>query len=348
MEAYRVFISYSHDDLAEVEKIREALLLNGMTPMLDGNFATGFGFHEQIQTYISHAHVFMPYITESSSARGWVHQEIGYAVAQNIPVLPVTKNKLPGEMLQRLHAVTLGDSLDDVQKLLLQLRPDVFGNLVKGFTGTEMALYKCAETADDRTIMMIKYANDIETFWRAYGCVRQKGGLSSFNIPDKIISDLIWKERYFPETRTAFHCRNQRDERIILEKHAKEIGCRLIINPYIKSEQRHPKAHKVRLLTLLKFLNDMTDDKLQIVFNPEMSIQESLTIVGDYFAAESVSGSVSEGFRQTIFTCHAPSMSSRIQLFDQEFEELLQRAGWRAETSRSAAIEEIEQIISGL
>ncbi len=82
----RVFISYSHQDAVLAEKIVKAIIANGMTPMWDKNFQFGFGFHQMIKTFISHSHVFLPIITESSNSRGWVHQEIGYAVALNIPV----------------------------------------------------------------------------------------------------------------------------------------------------------------------------------------------------------------------------------------------------------------------
>lgn len=343
-EAYRVFISYSHNDYEDVKKIVKVLEDNGLKPMWDENFAFGFGFHEQIQTFITHAHVFMPYITEASSQRGWVHQEIGYAMALNIPVLPVTRHMLPGEMLQRLHAVCLGESLDDITG---RLSWQVFDDLVNDFKDTRYALYKCGDQADDRTLMMIEYAKNVLKL-KEHGRVRQKGGLSSFNIPCKVISEPVWKERYYPAVRSAFHCRNQRDERMVLEKHAKEAGCRLIINPWIMSEQRSPRAQIARLTTLMEFLQSMPDEQAQIVFNTELQLQESMTIIGDWFSAESVSGTVSQGFLQTIFTCHAPSMQSRIELFDQEFEELLQRVGWTAQTSRLAAIEELNHIIEKL
>lgn len=81
MNTYRVFISHSHEDLEKVENIVKALKENGLTPMWDKNFRYGQGFHEQIKNFISHAHVFMPFITEAFSKRGWVHQETGYAMA---------------------------------------------------------------------------------------------------------------------------------------------------------------------------------------------------------------------------------------------------------------------------
>jgi len=73
--------------------------------MWDKTFSYGHGFHEQIKRFIAHAHIFLPVITEASSRRGVVHQEIGYAMALNVPVLPVTVGIIPGEMLQPLHVV---------------------------------------------------------------------------------------------------------------------------------------------------------------------------------------------------------------------------------------------------
>ncbi len=92
MSSYRVFISHSHKDRRLVKNIVKALEGNGLKPMWDRNFMSGHGFHEQIKNFIAHAHVFMPFFTEASSKRGWVHQEIGYAMALNVSVLPGGEN----------------------------------------------------------------------------------------------------------------------------------------------------------------------------------------------------------------------------------------------------------------
>lgn len=62
---------------------------NGLTPVWDRSFSFGYGFHEQIENYIAHAHVFIPVITAESNKRGWVHQEIGYAKALHVPISDV-------------------------------------------------------------------------------------------------------------------------------------------------------------------------------------------------------------------------------------------------------------------
>lgn len=92
----------------------------------------------------------------------------------------------------------------------------------------------------------------------------------------------------------------------------------------------------------------MTDELCQIAFHREMKHEESITIVGDWFSAESVSAKIGEGYRQTIFTRHAPSMITKIADFDSEFNEHLETLNWKAETSRLSAIEAIEKIVAEL
>lgn len=344
MDSYRVFISYSHKDLELVKKLVTILEENGVTPLWDRNFALGRGFHEQIQTFIAHAHVFMPVITASSSKRGWVHQEIGYAMALNVPVLPVTLDTLPGEMIEQLQALSLEGSLDNAKKLLTY---EMFENLVDTHSDPKYALYQCAEQAEERAVIMAQYANNVSKLGQ-YGCVRQKGGLSSFHIPDKVISHPIWRQRYGSIPKSDYHCKCQFNERLALEKHARAAGCKLIINPGIISESYRKDTQIARYGTLVEFLESMPDDKVQIVLNEQMRSEESVTLVGDWFLAEAVARSVQQGYRQTNFTRHAPSMSARVRLFDREMDELLQKNGWSPETSRVKAIQRLKELMEEL
>jgi hypothetical protein len=343
METYRVFISYAHQDRKLVEEIVAALEANGLTPMWDKNFAFGYGFHEQIQTFIAHAHVFLPVITAASSERGWVHQEIGYATALNVPVLPVTQDALPGEMIQRLHAVRLSQDPKDFAQ---QLSWPIFDNLVSRYREGAFALYQSAGLAEERAMMLTRFAEDVLELG-ACGCVRQKSGLSSFHIPDQVITDPIWQERYGDQPRSEFRCRCQRNERLALEKHARAAGCRLIISPAVAAFFK-PRAQLARLQTLAAFLRSMADEQLQVAVSGTMPEQYNLTIVGDWFAAESASASARQGYRQTIFTRHAPSMASRIELFEAEVRSLLAARGWTESTSRRAALELVEANVEKL
>jgi hypothetical protein len=144
------------------------------------------------------------------------------------------------------------------------------------------------------------------------------------------------------------HFRAQRGERLALERHVRAVGCKLIINPYLSYTDLAVSARLVRLQCLLDFLRTMSDATCQVAIHAEMEPSQSLTILGDWFAAESVSNCAGIGYQQTIFTRHAPSMMSRIDAFEQEFAELLDARGWAADSTRSKAMREIETVSAKL
>ncbi len=341
MGSYRVFISYSHEDYELVEKLVSILEENGLTPMWDRDFAWGHGFPEQIKNFIAHAHVFVPVITEASSKRGWVHQEIGYAMALNVPILPVTLDRVPGEMLQQLLAVSWSDDLE-ILKPKLSFR--TFANLVRHAQGNSRPLFECAELQEDRTMMMVEYATKVLELGY-HGHVRQKGALSSFHIPDKPVSNPVWYQRYGSIEPSLFRCKLLRDERRLLGEHARESGCSLIVNPYLSYEKYGSQARMVRLRTLLEFLESMPDDMVRVAMSKRTPEGQSVTVVGDWFAAESVSASIGKGYRQTIFTRHAPTVQSMLELFDQELEDLIHEQEHMTGSSRDAAVATLRRML---
>lgn len=341
MKQYRIFISYSHDDHEQVDEIVRILQANAwIKPILDKDFAPGRGFHEQIKEYIAHAHIFMPIITEASSH--WVHQEIGYAMALNITVLPVAIGTEPGEMLYGLHAIVLkkdNKSPEWENALSRRLTDKEISSLLRRNEHEILPLYECAEFQEDRTMMMVRYATLVRQL-DSYGIVRQKGALSSFHIPDKPINDPAWELRYQESGDLAvksskkplrrrskpFLCKWQLRERLILQEHAFEEGCRLIIDPTIKLSNYSNQAMISRLKFLLGFINSFPKNKeLSIAIDTKMESKHNLTIVGDWFAAEAVSVSPKGGYIQTIFTRHAPAVQEYIENFDMEFKSLVER-----------------------
>lgn len=140
IDGLRICISYAHDNYEHRPQRRCHLKNYGATVLWDRGFARGSGFHEQIKTQIAYAHVFMPLRTRSSGRRGWVHQEIGYAMALNVPVLPVAVGRPPDAMLHHLHAVWF-DRAEDVGQLEEALPPEVFLRLVERFDDPSQAIY---------------------------------------------------------------------------------------------------------------------------------------------------------------------------------------------------------------
>ena len=340
---FRVFISYSHEDRSLVEGIAAILEANGLKPMWDKNFAYGQGFHEQIKNFIAHAHVFMPVLTRTADARKWVHQEIGYSMALRIPVLPIAVEGLPGEMIQQIHALCMNGQ--DPNSLAPHLSKDIIEGLVEKHAYSGNALYVCADLPEDRARMMAAFADDVHALGE-HDVVRQKGGLSSFHIPSETIGHVIWRKRYGKIEQSEAHCRCQREEKIALLRHAHEAGCKLIVNPGLLYEQNGPEARKCRLQSLLTFLKEMDDQRCWVAIDEGMDPRVSVTILGNWFSAESFAGLGGRGFRQTIFTRHAPSIMNKMSQFDAEFHELLETAGVKPLDSRSKAIEVIEKKIA--
>lgn len=341
MEQYRIFISYSHDNRQDAGIIADILRENGLSPFYDANLPPGRPFDDLIATYISHSHVFMPLITNESAQRGWVHQEIGYAMAMHIPVLPVSVDNLPPAMIQRLHAVTLDDDLDMARE---KLTYEVFQSLVENCVPDD-AVYLCREQSEERAMMMARLADDVRTIGTT-GFLRQRGGLSSFQIPDKPASHRVWTERYDPYLKNEFHCKCQMAERKALQAHARAKGCRLVINPYlIRCPRYSSTAQRARLGTFLEFLRGMPPDKADVVIDRDMDFNESVTILGDWFSAESYYRPETGGFMQTMFTTYAPGIKTKIETFDSEFETLLSENGIRTGGSLPAAISLIETMI---
>ncbi|HEX7679277.1 MAG TPA: toll/interleukin-1 receptor domain-containing protein [Thermoanaerobaculia bacterium] len=341
---YRVFISYSRADRELVGRIANIVEDLGLTPLWDNRLEAGSSFSDQIRRYIAHAHLFLPVITKASEKRNWVQQEIGYAVALSVPIIPVTWGVSAGEMLRDLQAIEIRSDIEELRDRLSWTIVDA--NVQRYGLGCR-ALYRCAAYAKDRAEMMAAHCNDVISLGYTAE-VRQKGGLSSFHLPDKHVNHDDWRMRCGGLRDDPDLNRLQREERIALEKHARAKGCKLIVAPDLPFEQWGPKARLSRLRSLIEFLRSISDDKCMVAIRPAAGLSESVTILGDWFVAESVLGETGRGYRQTIFGRHAPTILSRVREFDEQFEDLISKRGWRAEESRRAAIDEMETIVSGL
>lgn len=267
-------------------------------------------------------------------------------------------------MLQSLHAVQISKARANGDLALLRkiLTLKMFDNLVNHYRDSSFALFRTAEFTEDRAMMIADYANSVLALRcpglmrqkdaissSPSGLVRQKGALSSFHIPSNVISDPVWNIRYDGVHVDWFRKRVLREERLALGEHAKISGYRLIIDPHLEYPNFGPEARIVRLETLVHFLEEELTNKIsQVAVMRESHPSKSILIVGDWFAAESVSAKEGQGYRQTVFTCHAPSMGSRIDLFDQEFAQLLAKLGWKPATSRESAIKYIQAILGRL
>jgi hypothetical protein len=337
----RIFISYSHEDLAQAQTASRALTDLGYIPLWDEHIRPGTSFSDAIKGFIHNAHIFMPLITASSSTRPWVHQETGYAMALGIPILPVAVDDLPGEMAAELHSVIVRPDFADFSQQIaaLDLEQLVLGGEKEVFSNFELS-----DWAENRTDLLVKNANRVIELGY-HGRVRQRASLSSFSIPDKDITQSIWNQREGGVPRSPYYRDLLRRERRALEAHARAAGCDLIIDPEFCLERNGSEATQARLRILMQFLESPTGADARVALSSQAR-SGNLTLIGDWFSAESVSPRAGEGHRQTVFSWHAPSVLRTLRQFDEEFNDVLGEAGLQPADSRAAAVERIKEILA--
>jgi ubiquinone/menaquinone biosynthesis C-methylase UbiE len=316
-----------------------------LEPSWDQDIGPGMAFSDAIRAGIANAHVFMPLITENSQKRPWVHQETGYAMGINVPVLPVAVGNLPGEMIAQLQAITV---LPDFSDLTERLKETHIEQVVHPPPQGPLSMFKVADWAETRAEMIARDANRVIDLGK-YGLVRHRGSMTSFSLPDKDINDPIWMRREGTHPQSFYFRHLLREERRALERHARVEGCTLIVDPTVETlNQLGPDARRARLEILLEFLESFADDKKVRIIISSRAGGGSLIIVGDWFVAESLVRRPTQGYRQTVFSSHAPTVLRAFRRFDDEFNELCKSSGLEPDDSRRAAVEKIKEIIGAL
>lgn len=126
MKPLRIYVSYSQEDRRLAEQAVKVLSQMGLHPVWDKDPRAGTRFSAVSKGLISDAQIFMPIITRNSIRRPWVHQEIGYAMAMNVPVLIIALDTLPREMTEQLHAIEVKEDLSDLAERLRNIEPVFF------------------------------------------------------------------------------------------------------------------------------------------------------------------------------------------------------------------------------
>jgi hypothetical protein len=334
---YRVFVSYSHEDEELMKTIVNRLKAINVEPLFDQSLKPGDRFSDVIKRYIAHSHVFMPIITSKSAGRPWVHQEMGYAMGLSIPLFPIAVGSLPDGLSSELHALQLKTDLSGIEDKLTE---DAVENRAISKVTAGDSVYQAAENLNDRTRMLVDYAGEIIELG-FYGMVRQRSAFGSFSLPDNRPQARIWERREDGSMRNQQERDLLRDERRCMEQHARQEGCRLILDP--ESVASFGKsAIDIRLKLLKEFIESMSADQMEVVF-ARKEIRSGLIIVGDWFLADAVVPYYGNDYQKTLFTRHGPTVIRAIEMFDREFEELKREAGT---ASAKAAIEHINALIS--
>jgi hypothetical protein len=343
---YRVFVSYSHDDILKARKIKEHLRTRARAnPISDENLPEGFPFSNEIKLRIAYAHVFMPLLTHEGCKRPWVHQEIGYAKALDVPVFPLATEALPEfGMVKEIQAGLVGPRLEHLRSRVTWRK---LQHIVEEARRTKSAPCVGAQSAEERTETLVKYATEVTSLGQ-HGRLRQRSPYTSFSIPKKDPSHPDWKTRAGDrEPHTDSMRRLLLQEREILEEHVRQAGCDLIIDPFVDATGVGERGSIGRLEILREFLTSKAAAKVRILVLGGR-VSGNLTIVGDWFAAEAVAPFTGREYRGTIFTRHAPSVLEQVHRFDREFQDELQAERCTPAAMRATAIRSIDAAIESL
>jgi hypothetical protein len=335
MYPYRVFLSYWSTERALAMRVKQALQKLDLHVWWDHMLQPGRPFPEDIKVQIARSHLFLPILTPDSIVRPWLHQETGFAMGANVPVLPLVVGDVePVALIEQLHALRV----HRVAELKSGLTEAVIHRRVEEAAESRPGIFECIDLPDRRSQKIAQYAREAQ--WHAQrhgdGKVRHRGAMTSFALPDLPPDNPIWRKRDGKVQRSQYLHEKQQQERLALGELVEKHGCDLVINPAVPLKKYGRKARRIRLKTLRQFLLDEQRYPDVNVVVQEHDQSDNLLIVGDFFCAESITPEDGRGYKQTIFTWHAPTVLAKIREFDSQF---IRSAGSKSRHGAVAAIE---------
>jgi hypothetical protein len=341
-DGLRVFVSYCSEERSAAERIVGWLSAVGADPIWDAQLRGGTRFRLELRSFIENAHIFLVLLTPSSMARPWVLQEIGYATALGIPIVPVSTGPLPEGLIGELQAVHVRADWSDVERHLAEVPWSQLATTQR--TGPQTVLATLVRSPFDRTTLLGQYSRRVEALG-ATGVVRQRAGLSTFCIPDEPIAHGVWTVFDGKRQRTRELHAGQREERLALGAHAMAGGCKLMVDPEAVSDALGSEARKVRLRNLHRFLTQ-AGSRVQAITHVR-GAEGNLTILGNWWAAESLALQF-HGYGVATFTWHAGLVKRFADEFDEEFSIRCEERGIKAEESAQFALAEIERVLKSI
>jgi hypothetical protein len=218
-------------------------------------------------------------------------------------------------------------------------------NLIKESIRKQSPKSANAETGIYRTELIGKYCEMVYHSNKPE-IVRQLGAFSSFSIPNRDISDPIWKQRKGKISRSKKYHSLQQAERIWLEKIVKTSYCKLIVFPNLELD-RGKLATISRIKTLIEFIESNKDIVDIITVDTKKSDERSnLLIVGNRFYCESHRADSSSGYKDTIFEWDEIKVGKEIIKFDLKFNKLLKSKKLDIFDAREQALIDLKKAIS--
>jgi len=314
MYPFRVFLSYTAQDRWLLEAVVESLLDVGVHPWWDKELRPGRLFLDEIKQKIATAHLFVPLLTSISSLRPWVHQETGFAVGINVPVLPIAIDTLPHAMLEGTQALVVREDLSDLKE---RLREVDLESIILPLRSRPPVLYSIADLPESRTEALVAQGTNLVASVGS-GRIRQRALFSSFSIPDEPPTAKVWQHLDREQPRSDYYRGLLREERQLLERQARAYGCTLIITPLIDPGPVGLLVHQIRIETLIGFLESAEKHLVDIVLTNSFQVGNE-TIMGDVLLARALPPQPNRDYRQTLFTSHAPTVLQACRAFDEAF-----------------------------
>lgn len=283
MHPFRVFLSYTAEDQRFRDAVDDALRDLGLCPWCDKQLGPGRLFLDEIKQKIATAHLFVPILTSASTLRPWVYQETGFALGINVPVLPIAIENAPSAMLMGTQALIVRDDLSDLKQ---RLREVDLESIILPLQPRPPVLYSVADLPESRTATLVAQGKSLKASV-ASGRIRQRALFSSFSIPDEPPTANVWEYLDREQPRSEYYRGLLREERKLLESQAKEYGCTLIITPLIDPAPVGPLVHRIRIETLIGFLESIEKRLVEVVLADSFHAGNE-TILGDVLLARAL------------------------------------------------------------
>jgi hypothetical protein len=325
---YRIFVSHSRGDIAIARRVYAALKSLGHFVSLDKSIRAGADFMQTIQRQIKRAHFFVPILTPAAWASEWVQQEIGYAVACAIPIVPVVVGEFAMKgMIDRIQAITVKQNVTE-RTLCTRFRKVLSQVTIDEPQATYDAVFRCDVDENRRAMEIADTAEEIARNCQGAqeAAVMQRSPLTSFCLPEQE-ADPHWRGVPVDE-HGWFYPR----ERIAMENLARLHGCDVIIDPCFSPPPGSPKRYlssiqRAKLRTLADFLCQNQRHALTRVVVQRFVQAESETIIGDHWMGHSAAVMRIGTRRETISTWHEPTVLRYKTKFRSDFDHLLRQQG---------------------
>lgn len=338
MHPYRIFISYSHKDNELVKRIETELTKMGVKPIRDITVTEpGENWFEKIKEQIASAHFFVPVITKNSIDQQWLNQEIGYAIAIDVCMVPILVGVEPDKkgMLHEIQGLSCNLELKELQKIDFDKR---LNSKPKRSLNPRIV----ADNPHDRTEFLVDYADRLAEE-NVFTTIRQSAFFSSFSIPAEKTGEPIWG-KFDPHNRHK-HLYMLRKERLSLERHVLEKNCSLILNPFTNPGEDVKTINEriTRLGILIRFLKSLNDDQVTIVLSKDFSSRH-ITILGDWVLVKAALPRPGVNINETVFDRHARTVLNALKKFDASLQKVLADQKLRPQDSRNVAIDKLSSL----